>query len=51
MTPDFNRVNLSEKPVSVAINALIEDAAAREIEEPRRCLGASIVGRSACGND
>jgi hypothetical protein len=44
MTFDFNRANLSAKPVCVAINALTEDAAAREIEEPRRYLGASIVG-------
>jgi hypothetical protein len=41
---DFNHASLSAKPVSVAINDLIEQAAAREIEEPRRYLGASIVG-------
>jgi hypothetical protein len=41
---DFNRANLSGKPVSVSINDLIETAAAREIEEPRHYLGASIAG-------
>ncbi len=41
---DFNRANLSLAPVSVAINALIEQAAAPQREEPRPYLGASIVG-------
>jgi hypothetical protein len=41
---DFNAVNLSEKAISVSINDLIEAAAAREIEEPRHYLGASIAG-------
>jgi hypothetical protein len=41
---DFNRANLSEKPISVQINTLIEQAAAREVEETRPYLGASIVG-------
>jgi hypothetical protein len=41
---DFNRANLSLAPISVAINAAIEAAAAREVEEPRRYLGASIAG-------
>jgi hypothetical protein len=41
---DFNRANLSLAPISAAINALIEQAAACEIEEPRPYLGASVIG-------
>jgi hypothetical protein len=41
---DFNRANLSDKPISIAINDVIEAAAAREVEEPRQYLGASIAG-------
>jgi hypothetical protein len=40
---DFNRANLSEAPISVAINALIEQAEPRE-ENARRYLGASAIG-------
>ena len=41
---DFNKANLSEKPVSIAINAAIEAAAEHVEQEPRDYLGASIAG-------
>ena len=40
---DFNRANLSESPISVAINALIEQAEPPE-ETARQYLGASAIG-------
>jgi hypothetical protein len=40
---DFNRANLSEGPISVAINALIEQAEPPEKNE-REYLGASVIG-------
>jgi len=40
---DFNRANLSEKSISVAINDLIEQAEPRE-ENVRQYLGASSIG-------
>jgi hypothetical protein len=40
---DFNRANLSEAPISVAINALIEAAEPRK-ENARQYLGASAIG-------
>jgi hypothetical protein len=40
---DFNRVHLSEEPISVAINALIEQAEPPEQNE-RQYLGASAIG-------
>ena len=40
---DFNRVNLSESPISVAINALIEHAEPPE-KNAREYLGASAIG-------
>ena len=42
--PDFNRTELSALPVSIAINALLEEGA-REVGEPTRgYLGASPIG-------
>jgi hypothetical protein len=42
--PDFNRTELSALPVSIAINALLEEGA-REVGEPTRgYLGASSIG-------
>src|SRR5262245_40101741 len=41
---DFNRLNLSIDPLSVALNDAIERAAATAAELPRGYLGASIVG-------
>jgi hypothetical protein len=41
---DFNRQRLSAEPISIKINALIEEAAARANEDRRPYLGASIVG-------
>jgi hypothetical protein len=40
---DFNRTNLSEQPISVAINTLIEQAEPPE-ENERQYLGASSIG-------
>jgi hypothetical protein len=40
---DFNRANLSEAPISVAINTLIEAAEPRQ-ENARQYLGASAIG-------
>jgi hypothetical protein len=40
---DFNRANLSEAPVSTALNALIEQAEPAD-ENTRRYLGASSIG-------
>jgi len=40
---DFNRVNLSEAPISTALNALIERAEPPE-ENTRQYLGASTIG-------
>jgi hypothetical protein len=40
---DFNRANLSEQPISVAIDALIEQAELPE-ENTRQYLGASSIG-------
>ena len=40
---DFNRAHLSEAPISVAINALIEAAEPPE-ENARHYLGASAIG-------
>jgi hypothetical protein len=43
--PDFNHANVSVTPINVAINDLIEAAAAREPEENNRhYLGASAIG-------
>jgi hypothetical protein len=43
--PNFNRANISETPVCLEINRLIEEAAARTPEENnRRYLGASAIG-------
>jgi hypothetical protein len=44
MTLDFNKANLAAKPLSVGLNNLIQQAAAREVEDRRVYLGASIVG-------
>jgi hypothetical protein len=41
--PDFNRSNLSEAPINVAINTLIEQAEPRE-QNVRQYLGASAIG-------
>jgi hypothetical protein len=41
---DFNRVNISASSISVGINAAIEQAARRNVRQPRGYLGASIVG-------
>lgn len=42
--PNFNRANISETTVCLAINDAIERAAAATAELPRPYLGASIVG-------
>jgi hypothetical protein len=43
--PNFNRANISETPVCLEINRLLEEAAARDPEENnRRYLGASAIG-------
>jgi len=41
---DFNHVNISASSISVGINAAIEQAARRNVRQPRGYLGASIVG-------
>ena len=41
---DFNRVDISASSISVGINAAIEQAARRNVRQPRGYLGASIVG-------
>lgn len=41
---DFNRAHLSETPVNVELNRLIEEAAALDLEPPRKYLGASAIG-------
>ena len=38
---DFNRTNVSASQISIAINALLEQAVAQKTEVPRRYLGAS----------
>jgi hypothetical protein len=43
---DFNRVNLSDDPLSAKINALVELVESRE-QNARQYLGASAIG-SAC---
>jgi hypothetical protein len=44
--PDFNRAELSAMPISVAINALLEEAARVNAEVTRGYLGASAVGHA-----
>jgi hypothetical protein len=44
--PDFNRTELSALPVSIAINALLEEAARVNPEVTRGYLGASAVGHA-----
>ena len=45
---DFNRANLSDEPISISINDLIETAATREIEEPRHYLAPRSLAPNAC---
>ena len=41
---NLNRANLSIEPINVAINDVVERAAATAAELPRPYLGASIIG-------
>lgn len=44
MKLDFNRAHISGEPLNVAINAVLDETAAREAQKPRPYLGASLVG-------
>lgn len=44
MTIDLNRANVAIEHVNIAINAALDEAAARDPQEPRPYLGASLVG-------